>query len=179
MFSKYAIDTKGRIFNERGMELGMSDCCRGYRKVLLRDKETGRKRCYYIHQLVAYNFIPRTDPKKNQVDHINGIKHDNRIENLEWVDNTENMRRATANGLRPKGEKSGNNKYRESLIRKVIYDLYVKRDLVSAISNRYHVHEHTVRAIRDHEYWTWLIDEILKENGLEGLDISHKRKRIS
>ncbi len=53
----------------------------------------------YVHRLVAETWIPNPNHYE-QVNHINGDKDDNRVENLEWVTPSENLRHAFRTGLK-------------------------------------------------------------------------------
>lgn len=64
---------------------------------------TSQHRKFYIHRLLAHYFIGVFTKEKNQVNHINGIKTDNRLENLEIVSHSQNlMHNYRALGLRSK-----------------------------------------------------------------------------
>lgn len=45
----------------------------------------------YVHRLVAQAFLPPPEGGRNEVDHINHIKGDNRVQNLRWATRKENV----------------------------------------------------------------------------------------
>lgn len=85
---QYQVSTHGRVKNNQGKFLTGTDD-KGYRRVNLiigPDKE----QAYSIHRLVKMVFDPIENDNILMVDHINGIRSDNRLENLRWVFQTDN-----------------------------------------------------------------------------------------
>lgn len=67
----------------------------GYIQYILRNESGGKS--FKAHRLVAMAFIPNHE-NKPQINHINGIKDDNTVENLEWCTNLENARHSWSKG---------------------------------------------------------------------------------
>ena len=81
-----------RIWKDHTREVKPYKQKTGYMGVGLRNKSKQKK--FFVHRLLALQFIENDDPDNNiHIDHINDIRDDNRLENLEWVSQAENNRR--------------------------------------------------------------------------------------
>ena len=95
-FEKYLISSDGEVYNTQTKKILKKNGCGCYYIIFLYQNKIKEK--FYIHRLVAQAFIPNPNHKK-VVNHINGNKKDNRVENLEWATQSENMKHAIATGL--------------------------------------------------------------------------------
>ena len=104
-FSRYAVNRIGIVWDfKREKMLVPNGKDGGYRYITLIGDD-GSRRNWLHHRLVAMAWIE--NPKRRpEVNHIDGVKTNNHVENLEWVSHRENMRHAFDNGLiiMPSGE---------------------------------------------------------------------------
>ena len=117
---KYFVSDYGRIKNiQTGKILKQSYDKYGYKIISLQTKEYQR-RTYKVHRLVLISF-KGIDHERTTVNHINGEKDDNRLCNLEWMDNFEQQRHAINIGLKKfkKGAEAPNNVYDEELVNRL------------------------------------------------------------
>jgi hypothetical protein len=134
--------------------------CKRYPKKVLVCQKPSKKgylrhrinhKTHFAHRLIAITFIENV---KNapQVNHKNGIKTDNRADNLEWVTNMENRTHAVINGLVAEGERCGNAKLNIESIAE-IRKLYANGVSQKKIANNYGIIQQTVSVIVRYKSW--------------------------
>lgn len=86
----YAVSSLGKVKNlTRGGIRKLGNNTRGYLRVNL--SKNGQSKFWSVHRLVATAFVP--NPQNfPQVNHKNGVKTDNRAENLEWISVSDNQK---------------------------------------------------------------------------------------
>lgn len=92
---KYAATKDGKIWSHKRKKfMTPTPIYSGYVRVRIRDFDP---QCPLVHRLVAFTYIPNPE-NKSEVHHKNGIRNDNRVENLEWVTREENNQAAWDSG---------------------------------------------------------------------------------
>ena len=96
----YRVYSDGKIFSlTRKKFLQPYDDGNGYLNVKLRIDNKSKN--VKVHRILAMLFIPNVD-NKEQVNHIDGNKYNNNINNLEWCSRSYNMKHAYKLGLKKK-----------------------------------------------------------------------------
>ncbi len=124
----------------------------GYFKMCLRFN--GENKCVTVHRLVAQTFIPNPD-NKPCVNHINGIKTDCCVRNLEWVTHSENTQHAYDTNL------CSNNAQRKLTNEQAhkIREEYIKGDKtygVEPLARKYGVYPQTIRKIVQNKTYKYI-----------------------
>lgn len=104
-----------------------------------------------IHRLVAEAFIDNPN-KYLVVNHKDGNKHNNTIENLEWCTNAYNHKHATETGLKVKGESVGTSKLTQRCVNAIRY-LAVLGLSHTEISKAFGVSRPTISLIIENKIW--------------------------
>ncbi|WP_242227195.1 NUMOD4 domain-containing protein [Bacillus cereus group sp. BfR-BA-01315] len=93
----YQVSNTGKIKNKRNSRI-RKNCLTKYGYLNVQLLISGKDKTFQVHRLVAQAFIPNPN-NKTQVNHIDGNKLNNNIDNLEWVTPKENMKHAWDIGL--------------------------------------------------------------------------------
>lgn len=109
---------------------------------------------YKVHRLVAKAFIPNPD-NLPQINHIDGNKENNCVDNLEWCDYQHNVYHAIESGLFPCGEQRSSSKLTTSQVLE-IRAICKKGDSelgIKPLARRYGVSPCTIAAIINERKW--------------------------
>lgn len=93
--SAYSVSNYGRIKNNKDEIIKQYINLNGYPSVKLYN-DFNKYQSFLVHRLVAIMFIENNDPTKNEVDHINGNKNDNNVNNLQWLSCLKNSRKSNS-----------------------------------------------------------------------------------
>lgn len=130
----YFISDDGKVRNHKKELKGYINNG-GYHCIDLYDLNSKRHK-FLIHRLVAITFIPNPDDKP-YVNHIDGNKLNNKVDNLEWVTNSENILHARKSGLNPYNLPTlGIKKGKASKYRNVSYDKSRNKWIASVRHNK-------------------------------------------
>ena len=113
----------------------------------------GKSKNFLMHRLIAQAFIPNPFNKPH-INHINGVKTDNSIKNLEWCTASENERHSRDFGLNPNiGQTHHQAKLKEEDIYK-IRSLYKQGELLKNIACLFGITKTHACKIGKHKAWT-------------------------
>lgn len=154
-YESYEVSTWGRVRSLNYKGTGKIEIMKQkedkYGYLVVRLYKNGKRKEYFVHRLVAIMFIPNPYNKPT-VNHINENKHDNRVENLEWATQKEQInhgtrteRQAKTRRERSKTYKQGERKSKRVLCVEtgIIYDSTMEVERVLGLS-----HGHISRCCR-------------------------------
>ena len=146
----YEVSDLGKVRNKRTNRIrSLSPSGNGYVRVdLWRDK---KYKSFTVHSLVLMTFVG-TRPEGFQVAHNNGLRYDNRLENLRYATMIENQADRLKHGTSTVGGNNGNSKLDEDKVLK-IRALASKGIAQKVLAKKYNVTTATISSIVKRKRW--------------------------
>lgn len=144
---EYEVSTDGNIRKKKSGIISKLDEDRdGY--LFARFQIKGVKFKFPIHRLVAIAYLPNPD-NKAEVNHKDGNKKNNKLNNLEWTTRAENRAHAYATGLMDgiMGENCTSSKLTKKEVKEIFKKYYSGKYTLSQLGAEYGVHKQTIYGI--------------------------------
>lgn len=139
----YKVSNLGNVSSQRGGKVRILSTrldTKGYLAVNL--SKNGKMKTHRLHRLVAIAFIANPE-NKLEVNHENGVKTDNRVENLSWVTGRDNIIHARKNGL-----------YKHKINMDIAIEIRkIKNKTYAQMATMYGVSKHIIKSVRTNRTW--------------------------
>lgn len=160
---EYRIDKYGNVYSpyKNWSKLSQQKIQKGYLRVNLRTKD-GKNRRFMVHRLVLAAFKPIDNLENYEVNHKDGNKENNYVDNLEWCTGSYNIRHSLDTGLKTpaRGEKVNSAKLSEEDV-KIIWKLLNTTNMsLQEIGDQFDVSKHCIFDIKKQRSWKWLTDTL-------------------
>lgn len=157
--SDYSVSNMGRIASRKyggWLLLKPASNGAGYFQACL--CTNGIRHMRKVHTLVAEAFLPPKPTPSHQINHKNGIKADNRADNLEWVTQSENTQHAYSvlGHKAARGERASRSKVTEADVRE-IRRRRATGEFCKIIALDYGISGKSVARIGNGKEWAWLL----------------------
>jgi hypothetical protein len=144
--TQYEVSCRGRVRNTKtGRTLQPPPDTNGYVRVYLGG---GDARTVRVHTLVAEAFLGERPSEKHEVNHKDGVRTNNTVENLEWVTRSQNVR----HGLTSLGSQNIKLSPADVGAIRACRGSHTTRML----AEKYGVHKDTIRGIWKRRYWAYV-----------------------
>jgi len=127
---------------------------RGYESCILTNKE-GKGKYVSVHRLIAIAFIPNPNGYP-EINHKNGTRYDNRIENIEWCNRSQNAQHAydILGHKAPRGEHNGAAKLTEEQVKEIYLLAWEGVLSQEEIAEMYDISQTVVANIKNGKWWS-------------------------
>lgn len=145
----YYITKEGKVYSNFGKskrELKTQISEHGYERIRI------RKKTYSIHRLVAKYFL-NNDENLPQVNHIDGNKLNNNVENIEWCNNSHNQKHAWDNNLQPRLRSVKNRVLTIEQAKEIRKIYYEEKTSQRKLAQRYSVSKTTIADLLSGKYY--------------------------
>ena len=152
---RYQVSNHGRVYslNQRKTLMKPSISNYGYHRIGLYKNNV--RTFKFIHRLVAQTFIPNPN-NLPEVNHLDGVKTNNKVNNLEWSTKSNNEKHAFRTGLKIscKGIKHPKSKLTEQQVLEIRNKYMPRKYSLTMLANEYNISFQLVSLIINRKIWT-------------------------
>lgn len=152
----YYITEEGKIYSTKMNDFMKQRNKKGTDyKIINLMKTNGKKKTFRINRLMMLCFCPIDNPEKMEVNHIDGDKSNNKLQNLEWCTSSENQKHAFKNGLQKarKGENSNFSKLSEKEVVEIRKIYSTQKITQKELANKFNTTKSNISAIVNYKSW--------------------------